>query len=405
MTLFTIAFRYLFSKKQFHIINIISLITAITMLLATAVLFSALSIFSGIETLVKSMYSTLSSDMQITVNKGKTFLCDETLIDSLYTLDGVTQVFKILEDNVLVENEKKQHLCLIRGVEQSYYEIPSLKRSIFFGNNKFENGDIPYALIGKGVSLILDIKPYYRNPLWIYAPMTGQRIDVANPVGSFRKDYIFVSGIFAIEYDTDTRYIFAPLSFAQSLLNCPNQLTSIEITLNTTQNLKTVRQQVEKFFPESDFTIKSKDEQNATLFKVFRNEQWALFFILFFILLMAGFNAVSSIAMHIITKSKEIITLKSMGFSLQQVRKIFLLQGCIIFVASSILGTMLGLLACWAQTEFGFLSLEGNFVVDRYPVVIQPFNVLLVLLSVNLIGIFTTSIPVFTLLNNKKYYT
>ncbi len=404
MIIFKIAFRYLLSKKQFHIINIISLITAVAMLLATAALVIALSVFGGIESLVKSMYTTLTPDMQITVKQGKTFQADSLLIDTLKNIEGIAEVFTVLEENILVENEKKQHLCILKGVEEHYYQQSALQQAIYLGDGKYNTGDIPYALIGKGVSQTLDSKPFYLTPLWIYAPVTGKRIDIANPAGAFRKDYIFVSGVFSLEYETDSRLIITPLAFARELLNLNNQLTAIEITLDSTARYKTILHAVEKHFPVSQFSIKSKLEQNATLFKVFQNEKWAIFFILSFILLLASFNAVSSIAMNILTKAKEIVTLKSMGFSLQNIKRIFFLQGVFISLLASTTGVLLGLFICWLQIKFGFLQLGGNFVVSAYPVSIRWTDIILIFITVNAIGWLTTSLPVHALLRSKKYY-
>ena len=70
---FSFAWRYFRAKKSANAINIIAWVTTIVIAFATCCQVLVLSVFNGFESLVKSLYSSFYSDLQVTPAKGKTF--------------------------------------------------------------------------------------------------------------------------------------------------------------------------------------------------------------------------------------------------------------------------------------------------------------------------------------------
>ena len=115
-------------------------------------------------------------------------------------------------------------------------------------------------------------------------------------------------------------------------------------------------------------------------------EKVAIYLILLFVMLIISFNIYGSLSMLIIEKRDDIATLQAMGADDALVGKIFVREGWMISLLGIAVGVGLGLLVCLLQQHFGWVKMPGNFVVDAYPVVVQPLDILLIILGVSLIG-------------------
>ena len=126
-----------------------------------------------------------------------------------------------------------------------------------------------------------------------------------------------------------------------------------------------------------------------------KSERFIIIVILSLILFIATFNIVGSLSMLIIDKRDDIDTLASLGAQTSQIRNIFLLEGSIISFGGALLGILLGLVLCWAQSSFGLIALGkgSGFVVDTYPVEIHQLDILFVLLLAGCLGILASWIP------------
>ncbi|RUA35859.1 MAG: ABC transporter permease, partial [Bacteroidetes bacterium] len=76
---FFIARRYFLSKKKKGFINVLSIIAMIGVAIGTAALVIVLSVFNGLEDLIRSLYSSFDADIKITLKEGKFFEYDENL--------------------------------------------------------------------------------------------------------------------------------------------------------------------------------------------------------------------------------------------------------------------------------------------------------------------------------------
>ena len=100
--------------------------------------------------------------------------------------------------------------------------------------------------------------------------------------------------------------------------------------------------------------------------------------------------------MLIIDKKDDAMTLRNLGATDSQIRRIFLFEGRIISAAGAVVGILLGLLLCWLQQVFGFVRMgdsAGSFVVNAYPVSVHYDDVAIVFVTVLLIGWAAAWIP------------
>jgi len=146
----------------------------------------------------------------------------------------------------------------------------------------------------------------------------------------------------------------------------------------------------------SDFRVLNRYQQNESLYRTMKSEKFAIGLILTLILVIASFNIVGSLSMLIIDKRKDVETLRSLGADNGLIQKIFLVEGMLISIGGTIIGTLLGLLICWLQVHFKLITLEGrgNFIIDAYPVDIQLPDIGAIILVVLLIGYLAARFPV-----------
>jgi ABC-type lipoprotein release transport system permease subunit len=134
------------------------------------------------------------------------------------------------------------------------------------------------------------------------------------------------------------------------------------------------------------FTVRDRQQQNTTLYKLLKYEKIAIYLILLFVMLIISFNIYGSLSMLIIEKRDDIATFRSMGADDSLIGQIFVREGWLISLLGIAVGIVLGLLVCWAQQRFGLVKMPGNFVVDAYPVVVRLTDILIVVAGVALIG-------------------
>ena len=134
------------------------------------------------------------------------------------------------------------------------------------------------------------------------------------------------------------------------------------------------------------FLVRDRQQQNTTLYKLLIYEKVAIYLILLFVMLIISFNIYGSLSMLIIEKRDDIATLQAMGADDALVGRIFVREGWMISLLGIAAGVGIGLLVCLLQQHYGFVKMPGNFVVDAYPVVVQPLDIVLVVVGVAFIG-------------------
>ncbi len=380
-----IAKRYLFAKKSRNAINVISGISAAGVTIGTMVLIIVLSVFNGLEDMVNSLFSTFDPDLEVRIDKGKVFVPTDDQLTTLGEMEGIADYSMVLEENALLRYEEKQYIATVKGVNENYPDITGLDSVMWDGSFllKEQNGR-PYAVVGLGVANNLGIGLTFISPLIIYVP---ERLGkVTNPANAFVRKVIFPSGIFSIEQEYDSRYVYVPIDVMRELLMYNDEVSSIEIKFTEGTKAEDVQPVVEKLFGPG-YTIKNKYEQQEIFYKVMKSERLAIFFILTFILIIASFNIIGSLTMLIIEKERDIRVLRNLGADNKLIKKIFIFEGWMISIIGAVSGLLLGLIICWLQQEFGIVKLQGEtLILDAYPVTMRVADFFAIFGTVLFIG-------------------
>ena len=369
--------------------------------LATLALVCTLSVFNGFQELVTTFFTAFDPELKITSVSGKVFDAQDERIQSLRQLPELEVFSESLEDNAMVQYKGRQAMVVIKGVEDNFNQLTAID-SILYGRGDMVLHDevVDYAIAGVDVTSSLGTGIRFLDPLEVYAPKRGSKINVANPSTSFQTAYLHSSGlIFAVNQQKyDASYILTSLSFARDLFQYDTEVSSIELKLKEGSNIYKVQKRISQSLGE-DFQVLNRYEQQADTYRIMEVEKLISYAFLSFILLIACFNVIGSLSMLIIDKRADVVTLRNLGADDRLISKIFLLEGCMISFMGAIIGVALGLMLCFAQQEFGILSLgsgasSGAFVVDAYPVSVHFSDVVLVLITVLVIGYLSVLLPV-----------
>ncbi|MCR5887529.1 ABC transporter permease [Hymenobacter sp. J193] len=392
---FLIARRYFLSKKKRNIISIISNISMVGVAVGTMALIIVLSVFNGLEDLVRSLYGKSDPDLKIAAVAGKSFEINEQLLNRIRQVPGVAIVTEVIEDNALLRYHDRQMVVKMKGVSENFFAQSNIDSALVQGDHRLVKDGAEYALVGAGVQHELSIALDNRlSPLQLLYPRnTGKRTLSFNPETAFNEQPILAGGVFLIEQQIDDSYIFVPLNFAQNLLNYGNRRTSLEVKVSESREIDQVQEDVKKALGPK-FSVFNSDEQHVSLLKAIKVEKMFVFITFAFILLIASLNIFFSLSMLVIDKRKDVAVLQAMGATSHHIRNIFLFEGAIVAQVGAITGLVLGVTICWLQQTFGLVSMGmATAVVDSYPVKMQAADIALTGLAIVFITIVVSIRP------------
>lgn len=395
-TAFYIARRYLISKKSVNVINIISGVSVAGVTVGTFALVVILSVFNGLDTTIKSLFSSFDPDIKISASIGKSFDLNDGNFDAIRQLPEVSSVTPVIEEDALLRYGERQYFATVKGVPVEYSQTAGLDSSfITVGEFILEADQIPFAVVGQGVAYFLSVGLNFSDPIHIYTLKKGTR-GRPSLQNAFIHSSIYASGIFSNQQEIDSKYILVPFAFAGELFQMNDRVTAVEIELKEGISDKDAKAVIESVLGKN-FVVKTQFEQHELFYRVMETEKWAIFLILGFVLVIASFNILGSLSMLIIDKKSDIAILQSMGANQKLIRTIFLFEGWMISLAGAIFGLIFGILICWIQIEFGILKIPGNegaFIFSSYPVEIRVTDLIAVFLLVSGIGFLAAWYPI-----------
>ncbi len=395
---FYIARRYLFSKKSHNAINVISAISVCGVTLATVALVCTLSVFNGFQDLVESFFTAFDPDLKVTAIRGKVFDGQDDCLLQLKSMPEVAVYSESLEDNAMVQYHGRQVMAVIKGVEDNFDSLTPID-SILFGRGNLLLHDevVDYAIPGIQLLSALGSGIRFLDPLEIYAPKRGSKVNLANPSTAFVTGNLFSSGLaFAVNQEKyDAAYILTSLDFARHLFQYTTEVSAINLKLVPDADIDGVKRQIQKRLGDS-YRVQDRYEQQADTYRIMQVEKFISYLFLTFILVIACFNVIGSLSMLIIDKREDVIILRNLGATDSQIVRIFLFEGRMISFFGAFTGVALGLFLCWLQQEYGIIALgnSGSFVVDAYPVSVHAMDVVLVFVTVLLVGFLSVWYPV-----------
>lgn len=391
---FFIARRYLLSRRKANFINIISALSIGGIAFSTGALIIVLSIFNGLEDLLRSLNNSFDPEIKIVASEGKSFESSPELVNTIKSIEGVELVTEVIEDYAYLRYRDANQVVIIKGVSDNFVEQQRIpKENIVEGELRLKDGAVNYAIIGRGIQYSLSIAtndPLY--PLQVYYIKNVGSVGL-DPSKLYARQNIVPGGVFSIVQTFDENYIIVPLRFTEELFNYGNKRTSLEIKTAPRKDVFEVERRIQAAIGE-DFNVMNNEEQHQDLYKLLKMEKLFTFLALSLLLVIGSINIFFSLMMLALDKKKDISILKAMGAHDTQVRNIFLAEGVLIAFAGAILGLGLGIAFYWVQQNYGIISMGmETSITQGYPIKVKGLDFILTLLVITVITLLISLHP------------
>lgn len=385
-----IAKRYVRSKSSQNAVNVINFITFLVIVIGSAALFIVLSGFAGLKTFSLSFTNAFDPDLKALPTTGKFFSVDPEQEQELAEIDGIVIFSKEIEERVYLRHREKDGIASIKGVDGNYNQTTGIDSTLYIGDWAIgpQQGVAGIGIVNKlGVTI-----NQVRNPLRILAPKPGKgSISLQSPSAAnqlYNELPLVINGVFQVEENLDNKYVFIELELAQALLEKSNtQVSGINFKLAPEANALTLRKKITGVLGDA-VTLKNRQELNGTLYRMLNTEQVATYLIFTLVLIIALFNVVGAIIMMILDKQQNSKTLYNLGVTIKELRRIYFVQGILVTTAGGIIGVLIGALLIGSQLLLGWVKIGS---ID-YPVELNLINVLIVLATIVVLGIFASKI-------------
>lgn len=391
-----IAWRYLFAKKQYNAIHIISGISAAAIGVVTAAMVCVLSIMNGFGVIVEQMFSQFDPDIRIEAVNGKSFNDSGSKFESLRQLDGIELISQRIEETALLQFEGKQMPVRLYGVDSTFATLTHIEEIITGGHYEVHDGAFDRAVLGQGLAWHIGIGAQFINPLYLYVPKRTEKVNMLRPDQAFNEEACFIAGTFAVQQAKyDDEVMLVNIDLTRRLLEYEEtEVSSLLIKVQSTSHIKHVEKEVQHLLGDK-YKVLNRYEQQADFFRILRVEKLLTTLLLVFILLIASFNIIGSLSMLIIDKQSDIQTLSHLGASSSLIRRIFLFEGWLISTIGAMIGLVIGLAICLIQEHVGILKLGSGteYIISAYPVAVQAADIFLVAVVVLGLGFLAAWIP------------
>ncbi len=402
---FFIASRYLLAFGKQTFITFISIISIIGVALAVAALIIVLGVYNGFSSDIRDKILGANAHIIITGvfpeirNYTGELAQDGTspplreLLKRVEEVPHVVAATPFVYGEGMISSQNGVKGLIIRGIDpQSAPKAIGILGNLVSGsmNNLLpENGGLPGVIIGKELASRL-----YLN--------VGSRVNLLSPSGQrgatgFQpriRPYV-VAGTFStgmFEYDSSLAFISLPSS--QNLLGLPKtDITGLEVSIDNVYEAQEVGQSIQEALGGS-VLVRTWMNMNANLFAALELERVGMFILLSTVLLVASFSIITTLVMLVMEKTRDIAILMSMGATRASIRRIFMLQGTIIGLIGTGLGTVLGIGLGLVLQNTQLIELPpGAYTMNYLPVLLRASDIVAVAFCAVLVCFLATIYP------------
>jgi ABC-type lipoprotein release transport system permease subunit/ABC-type Zn uptake system ZnuABC Zn-binding protein ZnuA len=364
---------------------------------ATVAMICTLSVFNGFKGLTSMLFSVFDPELKITPVSGKVFDPATPELKRICEFPEVQLCCEVLQENALVHYGGRQSIPVLKGVDTTFNKLVEIDTAIVNGEFILKEGDFSYAVVGIGLASALGVNAAFTQPLEIYMPRRIGTVNLANPFTSFSMEYVFVGGVYYINQPVyDEGFMIISIDLMRSMLDYDKEVSALELKLAPGTDISSIKKKITQL-AGPDFVVQDRYEQQELSFKMMQIEKWVAYLMLCFILVLALFNVLGSLAILMIEKEADIIKLRNMGANSRLINRIFLFEGWMISLLGAVIGVAVGILLCLLQKNFGLISLgetAGAFIIDAYPIEIEWTDVLTVFVTVIALGFLAVLYPV-----------
>ena len=408
-----LALRYLKPKRTF--LSIITLISVLGVMLGVTVLILVISVMTGFDRELRQ--KVIDFDAHILVSTEDIMHDWRALKTKIDKTPGVVATAPYVQGPVIVEFENRRLAPMIRGVDPAQEEnVIPLRKFIKQGNF-----DLDGESTVLGIELARKLKIHLGDKLTVYSPGNlGQILDgikkLENAKGAEEKKTIdelrdvilpkelTVTGIYETgHYLHDSEFLLVPIYVGQELYGLGDALHGITVKTDNPYSAERVKSEIENFLTPPEFA-ETWIDMNHQYFEAVRLERTVMFFLLFFIVVVAAFGIMSTLITVTVQKRREIGIMKALGANLSQIVWVFLGQGTVVGLFGTLTGLGLGMTLIRYRNEFSHwlastLHIEifprEVYQFSSIPAEVIPKDVAIICISAFLICSFAALIPAY----------
>ncbi len=399
---FFIARRYLFSRKRFSAVNVVSLVSAVAICVVSSALVCILSIFNGYESLIMKHSAVTDPPLLIrTADHSMLHADDATLLSALQTA-GISSYSFTLKGEGLVRTSLRQQAVALLGVDDRYVGTVNIDSIAFAGTFSIEGLTGMAALnVGAATAAEMQLGVGFVDPVEIIVPRRVGLINPLVPAGAFKSMEGKVASVIASGMEPTDHTIILSLDSLRRLLDYTEQeAEAVAIRLQADGEPEQVAATLRSVLGEG-YQVLDLAGQHPEVSQLVSMEKWMSYFILLFILVLAAFNIVSSLSMLLIEKTEDIATLHSLGASRQVIARIFRMEGMLVSLIGAVVGIVIGIALCLAQQTYGLVTLQIGLSSVPYPIRIDALDLALIFLTIFALSYAAAYYPVHYFINRR----
>jgi len=353
-----VARRFLFGTRT-KFISIITFISVAGVAVGVAALIVVLSVMNGFDEDLRD--KIISGISHIVVDRGSEGIENyKALIDELKQVPGVLAVAPFIKGQVLVRAGYGSASVIIKGIVPEQEErVTDIGKYIIAGDLQKTEDDIPSVLIGRELAQQLGLG--LGSIVTLISPSVGGLLP-----GIMKAR---VTGIFSMGfYEYDVGLVYMRLEEAQRFFRTGDIVEGLQIKCPDVLAADSVAKGVQEALGEN-YRVRTWVQLRWNLFAALRLEKTVMGLILVLIVVVAAFNIASTLIMVVMEKTRDIGILKAIGVEEGQVAKIFMLQGVIVGILGTSLGTLIGWVLCKLLDKYQFVKLPSSiYLISTLPV-------------------------------------
>ena len=370
-----IAGRYLRSRKSHSVINIISGVSVAAMATPVAAMVILLSVFNGLEGMVRTLYRAVDADITIRAAEGTVFDVAAVDMAAIRAAEGVETLSLVLEQGAMAEVGDRRTIVRLRGVERTYEDVVPVAQTIYGGTFAVSVDDSRSVVLGHRTAQELGMSRQAAGDMVTLYAINRTRFSSLLPVGGYTRRTLPVAGFYSID-DENGDVAYVSLDVAQDMFNYEGRASSVAVKLAAGADADAVAERLQRIAGEG-MEVLTRERSNS-IYRLMALEKRGVFAVALIVLVVASLTVVGTIVMIMIDKRDDAATLRMMGASRATVRDIFVGEGHLLAVVSLVLGVAAGVGLTLLQQTVGLVRLQtATLMVDIYPVELHAADVLL----------------------------
>jgi lipoprotein-releasing system permease protein len=379
---FFLALRYLQPKRTF--VSIITLISVVGVMLGVMVLILVISVMTGFDRELRQ--KVIDFDTHILISTEDVLRNWRDLTVKVRNTPGVVGTAPYVQGPVIVEFQSKRLAPLIRGIDPAEEEkvVPFQK---FIKKGTFDlEGDS--ALVG--IELARKLQIAVGDKLTVYSP--GNLGEILDGIKELEKTKVederqaidklrevvlpkelTITGIFETgHYLHDSEFLLVPIHVGQELYGLGDALHGLRVRTTDPYGAELVKRDIQKFLEPPEYA-QTWIDMNNQYFEAVRLERTVMFFLLFFIIIVAAFGIMNTLITVTVQKTRDIGIMKAIGANIGQIVWVFLGQGVLVGLFGTLAGLGLGMTLIRYRNEFS-QWLATTFGIEVFPKQVYQFS-------------------------------